>query len=520
MPENSPPTLPPPADSPHLMHGLSSAYKAVGSSTVIADDILKTPLTYQAFYWRTSLLARALQAPLAGTSYVGLMLPTSTGAALSFFALHQIGRVPVMLNFSAGEQALKAAVEMIPLTHIITSRAFVEKGGLEPVVAFLSTMTKIIYLEDVRQTIGKIPALLSLAKLKCVGTSGQTTSHASASDPAVVLFTSGSEGLPKGVVLSHANLLSNIAQVKSVLKFHPSDVMFNALPAFHSFGLVVGTILPVLLGIRVFFYPNPLHYKQIPKLCRENGATILLGTDTFLKGYAATTGDGDFKTLRLVVAGAERLKESTAETYRSRFGIEILQGYGVTETSPVLCCNAPDANRPGTVGRLMPGIEAKITPVDGISDGGLLHVKGPNIMSGYIKHDKPGILQPAGEWHDTGDVVTIDAGGYLRIVGRVKRFAKIGGEMVSLAAVEELAQQCSPERAHAAVSLADEKKGEQIILCTEDAALTREALIKQLSAAGLSELCLPKKLVYMETLPRLGNGKLDYPAIGKQAAVN
>lgn len=518
MHEKLPPYLPFPAEHPTLIHALAQAVTMHGASKIIAEDILKTPLTYQKFWWRMELLAGALKPALKDETYIGILLPTSLGGSVSFFALHRLGKIPVMLNFSAGEPALKAAVEMVPLKRVITSRAFIEKAQLEHVITFLSPLVEIVYLEDVRERIHKIPALIALLKLKIFGI--QLDSSLLADSPpekviAVILFTSGSEGLPKGVALSHKNILSNIAQVNEVLSFTEEDVMLNAMPIFHSFGLVAGMILPLLLGIRVFLYPSPLHYKQIPKLCKSINASILLGTDTFLRGYANAAHEHDFKSLRFIVAGAEKLKEPTSELYQKRFGIEIMQGYGVTETSPVLSCNAPETNIRGTTGKLMPHMEAKLVPVEGIADGGALHVKGPNIMLGYMKHEKPGVLQPAAEWYDTGDIVTIDAKGYIRIIGRLKRFAKIGGEMVSLAVVEEAAQQISPEHAHAAIATPDERKGEQITLYSEDKTLTREALVAHMKAQGLSELYSPKRVVTVEALPRLGNGKLDYPAIGK-----
>lgn len=515
MQEGSPPTLPYPADCPTLIHALAKAISQYGTGKVIAEDVIGPALTYQRFWWRTQLLANAFKPSIAEEDYIGLLLPTSLAGAVSFFALHQLGRIPVMLNFSAGESALKVAVEMIPLKRVITSHAFIEKAQLETLMGFLQTKMEIIYLEDIRRRIGKVSAAFTLLKLKLCGISVSSSLPADGNRPAVILFTSGSEGLPKGVALSHRNILSNIAQATMVLQFTAQDRMFNTLPIFHSFGLSAGTLLPLLLGIRVFFYPSPLHYKQIPKLCRDNQSTILLGTDTFLKHYANAAKDDDFNTLRLIVAGAEKLKESTSELYARRFGIEIMQGYGVTETSPILSCNAPATHKRGTVGKLLPLMDARLEPVEGIAEGGVLHVKGPNVMLGYIRHTQPGIIQSTGPWYDTGDVVTIDHEGYIRIIGRMKRFAKVGGEMVPLAVVEELAAQSSLETAHAAVAVVDERKGEQVILFTEDAKLTREILIQQAKLQGLSELYLPRRVLYVESLPRLGNGKLNYPAISK-----
>ncbi len=515
MPENSLPPLSFPADCPSLLHALAQAASSHGANKIILEDILKSPLTYQNLWWRMELLAGALKPDLKNHTHAGLLLPTSVGGALSFFALQRLNITPVMLNFSAGEPALKAAVEMVPLQRIITSRAFIEKAQLEEVVKFLEPLVTIIYLEDVRSRIKKPSAILKRLQLKCLGLPTHTLPTDKFNAPAVILLTSGSEGVPKGVVLSHQNILTNIAQVAAVLKFNERDAMLNALPIFHSFGLVAGLLLPLLLGIRTFLYPSPLHYKQIPKLCREQQSTILLGTDTFLRGYASSAADDDFTSLRLIVAGAEKLKDTTSELYLKRFNIEILQGYGVTETSPVLACNTLEHHQRGTVGKLMPHMEARLEPVEGIAEGGTLHVRGDNVMLGYIRHDKPGLLQPCSGWHDTGDVVTINPQGFIRIIGRIKRFAKIGGEMVSLAVVEDCATAISPESSHAAITRPDERKGEQIILFSEDANLTRESVILHLKQHAVSELHLPKQVIHIESIPRLGNGKIDYPAVGK-----
>ncbi|MBN8532301.1 MAG: AMP-binding protein, partial [Alphaproteobacteria bacterium] len=334
--------------------------------------------------------------------------------------------------------------------------------------------------------------------------------------PAVVLFTSGSEGVPKGVVLSHSNLLANIAQAAARVDFGPKDVIFNALPVFHSFGLTAGALLPILSGIKVFFYPSPLHYRIIPELVYDVNATMLFGTDTFLAGYAKYGHPYDFRSVRYVIAGAEKLKEGTRNLWFERFGIRVFEGYGVTETSPVLSVNTPIHFKSGTVGRLLPEVEAHLEEVPGIEEGGRLHVRGPNVMLGYLKVDQPGVLQPPqGGWHDTGDIVDIDAEGFVSIKGRAKRFAKIGGEMVSLAAVEEHLAKAFPEHAHAVVSVPDERKGEQLVLVTTHEGISRDVAQEVLQQAGLTELALPRRIHTITSMPLLGSGKTDYPAVQK-----
>jgi acyl-[acyl-carrier-protein]-phospholipid O-acyltransferase/long-chain-fatty-acid--[acyl-carrier-protein] ligase len=334
-------------------------------------------------------------------------------------------------------------------------------------------------------------------------------------DPAVILFTSGSEGVPKGVVLSHRNILANSAQCLARLAANGEDLVFNVLPVFHSFGLTGGLMMPLLGGVPVYLYPSPLHYRIVPELIYDSCATIFFGTDTdtFLRGYARTAHPYDFRSVRLIVAGAEAVKESTRQTYMERFGVRVLEGYGVTETAPVLAMNTPIANKAGTVGRLSPLMRARLEPVAGIAEGGRLFVSGPNVMLGYYRAENPGVLEaPNDGWHDTGDVVTIDAQGFISIKGRVKRFAKIGGEMVSLAAVEALAAEAFPGAPLMVVSLPDARKGERLVLLTTDATLKRDGLQKHARARGAAELMVPAEIVRVDSLPLLGSGKPDYVA--------
>jgi acyl-[acyl-carrier-protein]-phospholipid O-acyltransferase/long-chain-fatty-acid--[acyl-carrier-protein] ligase len=271
--------------------------------------------------------------------------------------------------------------------------------------------------------------------------------------------------------------------------------------------------------VPVVLYPTPLHYRIVPELVYASNATILFGTDTFLNGYARSAHPYDFRSLRYVLAGAEPVRDSTRRTYLEKFGVRILEGYGVTETAPVLAINTPMHNRFGTVGRLMPGMEARLDPVVGIEDGGRLFVRGPNVMLGYMRAEKPGVLEPPPQgWHDTGDIVSIDAEGFITIRGRAKRFAKVGGEMVSLAAVEALAGELWPGRLSAATNRPDPRKGERIVLVTDEPAATREAYQRFARDRGATELMMPSEVVVVPKMPVLGSGKIDHPAVARMIA--
>ena len=334
----------------------------------------------------------------------------------------------------------------------------------------------------------------------------------------MILFTSGSEGTPKGVVLSHRNILANAAQALARVDANSDDKVFNALPVFHSFGLTGGLMMPLLAGIPVYLYPSPLHYRLIPELIYQTNATILFGTDTFLAGYARSAHPYDFRSLRLVLAGAEAVKERTRNTYLSRFGLRILEGYGVTETAPVLAMNTPMANKPGTVGRLSPLMEARLDPVPGIEKGGRLFVRGPNVMLGYLRAENPGAIEPPpGGWHDTGDIVSIDSEGFITIGGRAKRFAKIAGEMISLSAIEAMAASLWPQAQSIVVTVPDDRKGERLVLITSEGDATRDAMVKQAKAVGASELSAPSYVMVVDKLPLLGTGKVDYVAASAMA---
>ncbi len=449
-----------------------------------------------------------------------MLLPNVSSVVASFFALQAIGRVPAMLNYTAGLANLKAACGAAEIRTIVTARAFVAQAKLEAVAEGLAAEGIAIRLSGGcggrRSARGaKLRALLAT---RFAGRLHRRRG-VSPDSGAVILFTSGSEGLPKGVVLTHRNLLANCLQLSARIDFNQSDLVLNALPVFHSFGLTGGTLLPILSGIKTLLYPSPLHYRIVPALAYDANATILFGTDTFLAGYARMAHSYDFYSLRYIFAGAERVRDETRRAYADKFGLRILEGYGATEAGPVIAVNTPMYFRSGSVGRLLPGIEATLEAVPGIDEGGRLSIRGPNIMAGYLKVDAPGLLQPpAGGWHDTGDIVTIDEGGFVTIRGRAKRFAKIGGEMISLPAVEGYASALWPDSEHAVVTRPDARKGEQLVLFTSRKDATAAALQAWGKANGVAEIAIPREIRVVEALPVLGTGKLDYVTMGEMAA--
>lgn len=483
------------------------------------EDMKPARYSYGETLKMTLALSRLTSRVTTKDETVGVLMPNMASTLGLILGLQAAGRIPAMLNYTAGAEGMQSACHAARIRTLITSRAFVEKANLTHTVSAL-TGIQIHYLEDLREGMHIMDKLwIALAMLA-------PRAAIQRDDPekiAVVLFTSGTEGKPKGVALSHRALLANIAQVRAVIDITPADKVLNVLPLFHSFGLTGGALLPMLSGAEVVLYPTPLHYKVIPELAYDRNCTVLYGTSTFLGQYAKNAHPYDFHKMRYVIAGAEKLNDSVRQAWMEKFGIRILEGYGATETAPVLAVNTPQAYGAGTVGQLLPGIEARVMDVPGIERGGMLHIKGPNVMSGYYRFEKPGELEPPGSeagsgWYNTGDVVEIDGQGFVRILGRVKRFAKIAGEMVSLEVVEKLAALASPERQHAATTITDEKRGEAIILFSLDKELTREHLQSAAREQGLPEIAIPRSIRILDVLPVLGTGKTDYQALKSMAA--
>jgi len=512
-----------------LFGALLDARDLHGGRTPIAEDVARSPISYDRIVTGALALGRRIAAlddaargarPPGGgngrgedgprlTGAVGLMLPNANAALVAFMALQAFGRPPAMLNFSAGAEAMLSACRGADLATVVSSRAFVEKAKLGRVVEAMAPHVRFLWLEDLRAGLTWRDRLRA-----AVGSRLARRAGGNPDAPALVLFTSGSEGAPKGVVHSSRTLLANIAQISTVVDFTASDRVFSALPMFHSFGLTGGTLLPILHGVRTFFYPSPLHYRIVPALIYDTDATIAFGTDTFLNGWARFAHPYDFYAVRYVFAGAERVRPETKALFAERFGVRVLEGYGATETAPALALETAMHARAGTVGRFLPGIETRLDPVPGIEGGGQLHVRGPNVMLGYVKPDRPGVIRPPEEgWYDTGDIVAIGPDRYGRVVGRVKRWANIAGEKVSLVAAEELAAALWPEASHAVVKVPDPRKGEALVLVTTRSDATAEALLAFARGRMVAEIAVPRIVVPAAALPLLGTGKTDLPGV-------
>jgi acyl-[acyl-carrier-protein]-phospholipid O-acyltransferase/long-chain-fatty-acid--[acyl-carrier-protein] ligase len=499
-----------------IFTALCRAARTHGAGMVIAEDPRRQPLTYRTLLARTFVLGDLIAGRTRPAEPVGIMLPNSTAALIAFFALHSQGRVPVMLNFTVGVKTLLAACAIARIGNIITSHEFIDKARLHELTQALAASYQVIYLEDLKSQVVLERKLAGL--LAACFPMRAYRQRVGAGDPdstAVILFTSGSEDTPKGVALSHANLLANYAQTRTLIALTRRDLVFNTLPMFHAFGLSAGTLLAVMEGARVFLYPTPLHYRLIPELCYELNATVLFSTNTFLAGYARYAHPLDFSTLRFVIAGAEKLRMETLRLWLDRFGQRVMEGYGVTEASPVIAVNTPALYKAGTVGRLLTGIDYRLEPVEGIPRGGRLLVRGPNIMRGYLNAEG-GITAPvtaAGPgWYDTGDIAEIDAEAFLTITGRLKRFAKIGGETVPLMLTEELAMMLWPKAMHAVLVIAEGRKGEQIVLLTTERTADRHTLVEEAQRQGVTPMAIPKQVRIVHKLPQLASGKIDYPA--------
>lgn len=497
-----------------LFETLLDTIDKYGRSKRIIEDLNQVEESYQDLLKKSLALGRLACKISAPDEAVGVLMPNITNTAGLILGMMAFKRIPAMLNYTAGTAGIQNACIAAKIRTVLTSRQFLETAKLQEVVAQLKDIN-IVYLEDLRAQFGVLDRGWLIGYALHYPRAAMEQSHPE--DTAVILFTSGSEGKPKGVVHSHKSILANIHQIMAMIDFNPSDKFMMALPLFHAFGFT-GSLLPLLNGIPIFLFPSPLQYKVIPEVIYEKNCSVFFSTSTFLGNYAKFAHPYDFYKLRVVFAGAEKLSEEVRKVYNEKFGIRILEGYGTTECAPVVSANTPMANRNGTVGQFFPGIEYKLVPVAGIEKGGQLHVKGDNIMQGYYLYDQPGkLIPPADGWYDTGDIVEVDQEGFIHIKGRVKRFAKVAGEMVSLELVEKIANTAAPDYQHAATTQSNANRGESIVLFTTDAALKREDLQVVAKNLGAPEIAIARKIIVVETIPLLGTGKTDYVTLKQMA---
>jgi acyl-[acyl-carrier-protein]-phospholipid O-acyltransferase/long-chain-fatty-acid--[acyl-carrier-protein] ligase len=495
----------------NVLSAVAETARKLPGHIILEDTTLQT-LTYRKLMVGADVLAHALRGTVTGGERVGLLMPNVNATPVVILALWRLGKVPAMLNFSSGTPTMLACAELAGLKHIVTSRAFLERTRLNA-DDFVKAGLSLIYLEDVRAGITGSRKFLTLLRHFFIPES-VIRSSPSAGSTAVIVFTSGSEGVPKGVELTHGNILANIRQMLAVTDLTDRDRLFNCLPLFHSFGLTTGAFLPLVRGIYVFLYPSPLHYRMVPSVLYDRDCTVFISTNTFLSGYARKAHPYDFRSIRVLFAAAEKLQEATALAWSQKYGVRILEGYGATECAPCLSVNTPLEPCYGSVGRLLPGMEHKLEPVEGVAGGGRLFVRGPNVMKGYLNAEANAKFQALGGWYDTGDIVSVDAEGYLHILGRLKRFAKVSGEMVSLTAVEDALAGAFPHYGlHcqiAVITRPEENKGEALIAVTNEPKLTLDEIRDAIKAKGLTNLSAPREIKVVKEIPKLGTGKVNH----------
>ena len=489
-------------------------------SFCMADSTGKE-LTYGKALAGSLLLARWIGSDCPNEPMVGLLLPASVGGALANIAALLAGKVPVNLNFTSGPEAMTSAIRQCGLRTILTSRTFQAKAKLEE-------REGMVFLEDALAQVKpwqKVGAtlcafLLPSRMLQWLCVRGQTHSH----QLATVVFSSGSTGEPKGVMLSHHNILSNIEAVLQVFRLTRNDCMMGVLPFFHCFGFTHTLWLPIVSGFAVVYHPNPLDARTVGGMTAKYKATLLVATPTFYTAYLRKCSPEEFASLRLPISGAEKLPGPLAKAFREKFHMDLLEGYGCTEMAPVITANVPEGtdgfarqigHKPGTVGRPLPGIAAKVVDLDtgrplGRNQEGMLLVKGPNQMMGYLGQPEKTEEVLRDGWYVTGDIASIDEDGFIRIADRLARFSKIGGEMVPHGKIEEVLRG-ETDSSCAVTAIPDEQKGERLVVFYTHRNVSAKDLWERLCRSDLPRLWVPKaeNFYYLETLPTLGTGKVD-----------
>lgn len=502
-----------------LFDALTDAADQYGRRTRIIEDAQGNADSYGRLITVSLALGRLLARHSGELENIGVLLPNLNAVVGLLLGLTAWRRVPALLNYSADAEAMRHACAVAAVRTVVTSRKFIAAANLEQCLSTLNDI-RVLYLEDLRREVTAgdrfRAALDALAGRRRFGP------RSVPDDPAVVLFTSGSEGIAKGVALSHRALLTNIQQMRTIFPFNRDDRFFSPLPIYHSYGLTACVLMPLLSGTPLYLYVSPLHYHEIPAIVRAHRCRALFGTSTFLGQYARHAHAADFASVRYVISGGEKLDEKVAALWRERFGLQVYDGYGCTECAPVIALNTPTARQAGTVGRLLPGIEYRLIPVAGLERGGRLLVRGPNLMLGYYLSGHPGKLQslrsgPGDGWHDTGDIVDVTDDGYLVILGRAKRFAKIAGELIALDMVEKIAAWASPQYEHAAIVEFVPGSGESTVLFTTDPGLSRGLLQQAARSLGSHHLAVARRIVHVVELPRSGSGKTDYMTLSSLA---
>ncbi|HWQ38851.1 MAG TPA: AMP-binding protein [Burkholderiales bacterium] len=488
-----------------------------GRRRLLMEDHNEEPKSYGDLLKGSLAISRWIRRHTAPGENVGLLLPNVIASVCAVMGVSAAGRVPAIFNYTSGALGVQSAAVAARVRNVVTSRKFIEQAKLESLVQALADWN-LLYLEDIRSEFGLADKLwLVLFALRFPRL---VIARQSNLDPAVVLFTSGSEDRPKGVVLSHHAVVANVAQLRAVFDFTVEDKVLNPLPIYHAYSFTAGMLLSLITGTRLLLYISPLRYRAIPEIAYRRDCTILFGTSTFLSYYARHASPMDFRRLRYVISGGEKLAPEVARAWMEKFGLRIYEGYGATEAAPVIALATPGSVRRGSVGRFLPGVDYRLEPFDGIREGGVLHIRGPNLMLGYYRYTNPGLLEPPrssfGEgWYNTGDVVEVDGDGFVRICGRVKRFAKIAGEMISLDVIEQVARKASPDHHHAAILRAQDFSGETTVLFTTDPQLSRARLADAARALGAHDLSVARRIVHVPEMPLLATGKTDY--VGLQA---